>query len=312
MRMKIRPMTVIALLTLLTLAGVATEVWARAGSGGSRGSRSYSPPARPTSPVTPSTPMSPARPAPAAPMNAPRPSMFGGMMGAIGGFMLGGLLGGLLFGGLGAGAGIGMLDILLIAGGVFLLFKFMQARRQQQPEPAYAGAPGWGRTQAPEPMQSAAVAEPSAADLDLDRGLAHIRQMDASFDAASLASDAAETFRTVQAAITARDVRPLVGRIAPELLEQLEGQCAELRQSGQTNRLERIQIERTEVTEAWQERGHDFVTVAIVGTLLDYVVDATGRIVAGSSTVPERFEEYWTFTRSVGARPWQLTAIQTG
>src|SRR4029453_12301742 len=61
-----------------------------------------------------------------------RPSMFGGMMGAIGGFMLGGLLGGLLFGGLGAGAGIGMLDILLIAGGVFLLFKFMQARRQRQ------------------------------------------------------------------------------------------------------------------------------------------------------------------------------------
>jgi predicted lipid-binding transport protein (Tim44 family) len=238
--------------------------------------------------------------------------MFGGMMGAIGGFMLGGLLGGLLFGGLGAGASIGMLDILLIAGGVFLLFKFMQARRQQQPEPAYAGAPGWGRTQAPEPMQSAAVAEPSAADLDLDRGLAHIRQMDASFDAAALASDAAETFRTVQAAITARDVRPLVGRIAPDLLERLEGQCAELRQSGQINRLERIQIERTEVTEAWQERGYDFVTVAIVGTLLDYVVDATGRILAGSSTVPERFAEYWTFTRSVGTRPWQLTAIQTG
>jgi predicted lipid-binding transport protein (Tim44 family) len=238
--------------------------------------------------------------------------MFGGMMGALGGFMLGGLLGGLLFGGLGAGAGIGLLDILLIAGGVFLLFKFMQARRQQQPQPAYAGAPGWARGQAPEPMQYNAVAEPSAADLDLDRGLAHIRQMDASFDAAALASDAAETFQTVQAAITARDVRSLVGRIAPDLLERLERQCAELRQNGQINRLERIQIDRTEVTEAWQERGRDFVTVAIVGTLLDYVVDAAGRIVAGSSTAPERFAEYWTFTRSVGTRPWQLTAIQTG
>jgi predicted lipid-binding transport protein (Tim44 family) len=312
MRMELRPMTVIALLTLLASAGVATEVWARAGSGGSRGSRSSSPPAQPMSPVTPGTPASPPRPAPVAPMNAPRPSMFGGMMGALGGFMLGGLLGGLLFGGLGAGAGIGLLDILLIAGGVFLLFKFMQARRQQQPQPAYAGAPGWARGQAPEPMQYNAVAEPSAADLDLDRGLAHIRQMDASFDAAALASDAAETFRTVQAAITARDVRPLVGRIAPDLLERLEGQCAELRQNGQINRLERIQIDRTEVTEAWQERGRDFVTVAIVGTLLDYVVDATGGIVAGSSTATERFAEYWTFTRAVGTRPWQLTAIQTG
>jgi predicted lipid-binding transport protein (Tim44 family) len=310
--MRLRPLTVIALLSLLMLAGVATDVWARAGSGGSRGSRSYSPPApsRPASPVSPSTPMSPARPTP-APMSAPRPSMFGGMMGAIGGFMLGGLLGGLLFGGLGAGAGIGLLDIVLIGGGLFLLFKLMQSRRQQQ-EPAYAGAPGWSGSQRPEPMQSAAVAEPSAAELDLDRGLAHIRQMDATFDAAALASDAAETFRAVQAAVAARDVRPLTGRIAPDLLAGLERQCEELRQGGQINRLERIQIERTEVTEAWQERGHDFVTVVIVGTLLDYVVDATGRVVAGSSTVPERFEEYWTFTRSVGAQPWQLTAIQAG
>ncbi len=78
--------------------------------------------------------------------------------------------------------------------------------------------------------------------------------------------------------------------------------------------LERLwgNAERTEVTEAWQERGRDFVTVAIVGTLLDYVVDTTGRVVTGSSTVPDRFEDDWTFTRLVGTRPWQLTAIQTG
>jgi predicted lipid-binding transport protein (Tim44 family) len=307
------PLTVIALLTLLMLAGVTADVWARAGSGGSRGSRSYSSPAQPTSPVSPGAPASPARPAPMpAPMSSPRPSMFGGLMGAIGGFMLGGLLGGLLFGGLGAGAGIGLLDILLIGGGLFLLFRLMQARRHQEPQPAYAGASGWSSSQRPEAMPSTVVAEPTAADVDLDRGLAHIRQMDATFDAAALASDAADTFRTVQAAVAARDVRPLAGRIAPELLERLEQQCEELRQGGQFNRLERIQIERTEVTEAWQERGQDFITVAMVGTLLDYVVDTAGRVVGGSSTVPERFQEYWTFTRLVGARPWQLTAIQTG
>ena len=309
--MRLRPLTVIALLTLLTLAAVTTEAWARAGSGGSRGSRSYSPPAQPSSPVSPRTPMSPAPVAP-APMNSPRPSMFGGLMGGIGGFMLGGLLGGLLFGGLGAGAGIGLLDILLVVGGVFLLFKLMQARRQPQPEPAYAGAGGWSGGDRPEPMPSTAVAEPSAADLDLDRGLAHIRQMDASFDAAALASDAAETFRTVQTAVAARDLAPLAGRIEPELLEGLQRQVEELRQRGQINRLERIQIERTEVTEAWQERGRDFVTVQIVGTMLDYVVDTSGRVLDGSSTVPDSFKEYWTFTRPVGARPWQLTAIQNG
>jgi predicted lipid-binding transport protein (Tim44 family) len=238
--------------------------------------------------------------------------MFGGLMGAIGGFMLGGLLGSLLFGGLGAGAGIGLLDILLVVGGVFLLFKFMQARRQSQPQPAYAGAAGWSGSRRPEPMEFSAIAEPSAADLDLDRGLAHIRQMDAGFDAAAMASDAAEMFRSVQNAVAARDLGPLAGRIAPDLLEGVARQVEELKQQGHINRLERIQIERTEVTEAWQERGYDYVTVAIVGTLLDYVVDAAGRVVAGSSTALDRFAEHWTFTRPVGARPWQLTAIQTG
>src|SRR2546426_10417166 len=46
----------------------------------------------------------------------------------------------MLFGG-GFGGGIGLLEILLIGAGLFLLFRFMSARRQQQPTYATAGAP---------------------------------------------------------------------------------------------------------------------------------------------------------------------------
>ena len=67
-----------------------------------------------------------------------------------------------------------------------------------------------------------------------------------------------------------------------------------------------------EVTEAWQECGRDFVTVLLAGSLIDYTVDAAGAVVAGSRTGPERFEEFWTFTRPVGPNTWVLTAIQTG
>ena len=38
---------------------------------------------------------------------------------------------------------------------------------------------------------------------------------------------------------------------------------------------------------------------------------AGGAVVAGSRTSPERFEEFWTFTRPVGPSAWKLTAIQT-
>jgi predicted lipid-binding transport protein (Tim44 family) len=230
------------------------------------------------------------------------------------GFVLGGLLGSLLFGGMGHAASIGLLDVLLIAGGVFLLASLLR-RRRQEPRPAYAypgtAAPGGV---APDEYATAPAGgvTPEAPD-DLERGLRHIRAMDPAFDAAAVAEMAAGAFLEVQRAVTARDVGPLVDRLTPEMRGTLQEQCDRLRAARQTNRLERIRIDRAEVTEAWQEGGWDFVTVLLAGSMLDYTVrDATGEVVAGSSVVPEAFEEYWTFTRPVGPRPWKLAAIQTG
>ncbi len=303
---------VVVLLAVLTLAATSGEAWARAGSGGSRGSRSYSQPARPA-PVSPTSPSTPSR-SPSAPVAspAPRPSPFGGMMGALGGFLIGGMLGGLLFGGLGGGlGGVGLLDLLLIGGGAFLLFRLMRARRQ---EPAYAGAPGYAEGGARSwevPAGGTTVAsQPDVVD-ELERGLSHVRQMDSGFDAAALAADAADVFRAVQHAVSSGDLTSIRAQLAPEMLASIESQCEGLRRAGRANHVERVQIERAEVTEAWQERGQDFVTVLLAGGLIDYTTDAGGGIVAGSRTSPERFEEFWTFTRSVGPNAWKLTAIQT-
>jgi predicted lipid-binding transport protein (Tim44 family) len=318
MRMTPTSRVLVLLVTVLILVGAAGEVWARAGSGGSRGSRSYSSPARPA-PMSPSSPSTPSRSLNApAPAPAPRPSPFGGFMGALGGFMLGGLLGSLLFGGLGgglgSGLGIGLMDLLLIGGGLFLLFRFMRSRRQ---EPAYAGVPGGSAYAGGDqrswsaPAGVATVDERAPVADDLDRGLGHVRQMDPGFDAAALASDAADTFRAVQTAMSAGDLVTVRSRLAPDMLAHLEAQCTTLRRSGHRNHIERIQIERTEVTEAWQERGQDFVTVLLAGSLIDYTVDGRGAVIAGSRTGPERFEEFWTFTRPVGPNAWKLTAIQS-
>jgi predicted lipid-binding transport protein (Tim44 family) len=304
----------VVLMTVLTLAALAGDAWARAGGGGSRGSRSYSSPARPA-PMSPTSPSTPSR-SPAAPVAspAPRPSPFGGIMGALGGFMLGGLLGSLLFGGLGgglgSGLGFGLLDLLLIGGGAFLLFRLMRGRRQ---EPAYAGAYGAAGPRAWEaPAGGGGVATEAPAIDEVERGIGHVRQMDSGFDPAALAADAAEVFRAVQAAVAQRDLATVRARLAPPMLEHLQAQCDALRRAGHHNRVERVQIERAEVTEAWQERGQDFVTVLLAGSLVDYTVDGAGTVVAGSRTGPERFEEFWTFTRPVGPNVWKLTAIQTG
>jgi predicted lipid-binding transport protein (Tim44 family) len=99
--------------------------------------------------------------------------------------------------------------------------------------------------------------------------------------------------------------------LTPEMVTLLQRDCDRLRAERKVNRLENIAVREALVTEAWQESGQDFVTVHFLASLLDYTTDESGaQVVEGSRTEPVKFEEYWTFTRPVGAGPWRLSAIQ--
>jgi predicted lipid-binding transport protein (Tim44 family) len=315
----------IAVVTLALGVVVVSEVgdaWARArggGGGGGRGSRSFSSPSRPSYPTSPTNPTSPSRSVnqPGTPVAPAQPSFFGrGLMGGLAGFALGGLLGSMLFGGLGHGlgyGGLGLMDVLLIGGGLALLVMFLRRRRAEQPQPAYAGMGGTYRS-APEPM-SAPTATVTAAPVetsDVDRGLAHIATMDGSFDPNALIGTARDLFFDVQAALTARDMGRVREKLTPEMYSHLQSQADELRAARRTNRVERVDLRRSELSEAWQESGRDYVTVYFAGSLLDYTVDdATNAVVSGSATERENLEEFWTFTRPVGPGAWRLSAIQS-
>ena len=319
---------VLALSSLLFVA----EASARAGggsSGGSRGSRSYSAPApRSPSQVSPSRPTAPASPVAPAPM-PPQRSGWGGM---LGGLLVGGLIGSLLFGGMGGGlgglgGGIGLMEIVLIGG--LIVFAIMWMRRRQAASsmgtPAYAGgyggsassSGGWqpsggstysGGGSSPTPV---AVLEAPAELNDLDRGVGHIRQMDAQFDPAVFSESATDMFFKIQAAWTNRDMGRVTDLLTPEMRSVLQAQCDKLRTDRRINRLENIAVRQAAVTEGWQEKGQDFVTVYFLASLVDYTTDESGaQVLDGSRTEPVKFEEYWTFARPVGPNPWKLSAIQ--
>ena len=190
-----------------------------------------------------------------------RPSFFGGLMGGIAGFALGGLLGSMLFGGLGHGmgfGGIGMMDILLIGGGLMLLFMFLRRRRAQEPQPAYAGMGGGYRAPAePVPAPTATVTAAPVEVSEVDRGLSHVASMDGTFDASALTSFARETFLDVQAAVTTREMSRVRDKVTPELYSELQAQCDQARAAGRTSRVERVDLRRSEISEAWQESGRD-------------------------------------------------------
>jgi len=304
-------MSGLSLASLLLLDNAT--VWARAGSGGSRGSRSYSSPATPSSPSSPSPVTTPPPSSSQQPMQ--RPGMFGGLMGGIAGFALGGLLGSMLFGGMGGGfgGGVGLLELLLIGGAIFFLFRMLRGRPAVRPEPAYAGAgsaynaggQGWSTAGGGTTLE----VPPSVSDLD--RGIEHIRGMDASFDPDGFVEFAKGAFGDVQGGIVKRDLSGVQDRLTPQEYARLQAQCDQLRGARRTNRIERVRINRAQMTEAWQESGQDWVTVYLSVSMVDYTVDdATGAVVEGSAT-PVDIEEYWTFTRPVGPKPWRLSAIQT-
>jgi predicted lipid-binding transport protein (Tim44 family) len=244
-----------------------------------------------------------------------RPGMFGGLMGGIAGFALGGLLGSMLFGGMGGGfgGGVGLLELVLIGGAIFLVFRMLRGRGETRPEPAYAGAGsyGGGEQRWSTGGGGGAAMEAPATESDLERGIGYIRGMDASFDPVGFAGWAKGTFIDIQAAIVRRDLSAVQDRLTPQEFARLQGQCDQLRGARRTNRIERVQIGSAEVSEAWQEGGQDWVTVYLAVSLVDYTVDdATGAVVEGATT-PVDIQEYWTFTRPVGPKSWRLSAIQT-
>ncbi len=307
----------IACLVVVALAPLllVTDAWARAGSGssgGSRGSRSYSSPARPSqSPATPSQPSSP----PSSFQQPQRSGWGAGLMGGLAGFALGGLLGSMLFGGGmggGLGGGIGLMEILLIGGGLFLLFRMMKNRQAASvPAPSYGQGYGGSQPQAQPQAQMYEAQAVATGPNDLDRGVSFIRQMDSGFDPARFGDTASDIFFRVQAAWIARDLSQASASITPEMAGTLQKDCDRLRNQGRINRLDNIAVRSVTVTEAWQESGQDFVTAHFLASLLDYTVDErSGQVVEGNRTEPVKFEEFWTFVRPVGPNAWRLSAIQ--
>lgn len=321
----VKYLAIATLAVFLSCTAFEMEAWARAGSGksfGSRGSRSMSAPTRPdaSQPSRTTTQQQQQRnqsavtPPAAAPQ---RPGFARTMLTAVAGGFLGAMLfGGIAhaMGGLGGfgGSGIGLIEILLIGGVLFFVYRMFKKKKEQE-NYAYERSGVSGSQQAapvsydiPRAVESQPAYQPS----DVDQGLQYIRQMDGSFDEVRFKEQVTDLFFKVQSAWGNRDLSIAAGVLTDDMRRALQADVDELKNKKQLNRIENIAVRNVELTEAWQESGQDFITVFFTANVLDYTVDeGTGSVVAGSKTDPVRFEEYWTVTRPVGNNPWRLSAI---
>jgi predicted lipid-binding transport protein (Tim44 family) len=318
----VKYLAIATLAVFLSCTAFEMEAWARAGgskSSGSRGSRSMSAPTKPDSsqtsrPTTQQRNQSAVTPPAATPQ---RPSFARTMLTAVAGGFLGAMLfGGIAhaMGGLGGfgGSGIGLIEILLIGGVLFFVYRMFKKKKEQE-NYAYERSGGTGSQQAapvsydaPRAVESQPAYQPS----DVDQGLQNIRQMDGSFDEVRFKEQGTDLFFKIQSAWGNRDLSIAADVLTDEMRRTMQSDVEELKNKKQINRIENIAVRSVELTEAWQESGQDFITVLFTANVLDYTVDEmSGNVVAGSKTDPVKFEEFWTVTRPVGSNPWRLSAI---
>ena len=309
MRRRTRVLAACLAAALAFAPAVASARLGDRGSMGSRGSRTYSaPPVTNTAPGT-AAPMQRSMtpqgaPAPyyqGAPVPQRRPGLFGGspfMSGLMGG-LLGAGIGGLLFGG-GAFGGMSgfagflglLLQIFLLVVVVRFLFRLFTRRSQ----PALAGGPNiFARS--PEPGMDGAAAGGSL------RGGSPVQIGPADF------TQFEQLLKAMQAAWSAQDLNALRGMASPEMISYFADQLAGHASRGLRNTVTDVKLEQGDLSEAWNENGRDYATVAMRFSMIDVTRDATGRVVEGDPNRRTEATELWTFMRAGGGQ-WILTAIQ--
>ena len=250
----------------------------------------------------------------AAPSKSPTQQNNSSFGKGLAGGLLGGALGSLLFGSMfGYGGGMGLLPLLLLAGGAYFLYRKITAGARSQGHQTYGGFPG---QPGPPPSMNTDVMRdtpppPPGSPVTLEAGFAEIRRTDPGFDPAYFKEVASDVFFQVQAGWMRRDLDSYRHLLGDTLAEEYGAHFARMREQGVINKLESIAIRNVEICAAGSTGSEDFVTVLFTANLLDYTVnETTGDLVEGSMTSPVKFAEEWTWARPVRTDNWRLEGIE--
>lgn len=238
--------------------------------------------------------------------------LFGGMGGMLGGLLAGGLIGSLLFGG-GMGGGMGgMLDLLLLAGLLYLGFKFFARRRAA----ASASANAAGTSQTPYNTAYQSTPPPGQGGFDWaslgggagaqdaqqpsDQAVENSGfgvQVPAGFDQEEFLQGAKAAYARLNAAWDKRDINDIANFSTPAMLDQLREQMEQDPEPTQTE----IMLVNASLVEVQTVDKEQMASVYFNVLLRE----------DPKQSAPTEIREVWHFVRPAsGSGNWKLDGIQ--
>jgi hypothetical protein len=221
----------------------------------------------------------------------------------LGGAFLGSWIGSMLFPHWGYGFGFGhvfgsLFSWIFIIFGLSMLFRLFRRGHAPLTMPPLGGMPFGGSATG----YGAGYGAPAAASRDITVSATDY----AAFEA---------ILKAVQQAWSQRDLRALSHYATPEMLSYFSEDLAGNTSQGVENHVERVELIKGDVREAWDEGRLQYATCLLHWRALDYTVRSDrkqgepGWLVEGDSQRPSEAQELWTFVRSSGGH-WLLSAIQ--
>ena len=242
------------------------------------------------------------------------------MKGLAGG-IAGGFLGSMLFGGVShgmgmgggvGGSGFGLIEILLVGGLIYFLYRMFLRQRSAASSVPHGQAANsrefFNDDNQPHGLHE--NAEMSSSDPITD-GINRIRISDPDFDPEVFKEIAQDVFFKIQACWMHRDISAVKTLLGEQLYMQYEQELAEMKQKKLINRLENISVRKVDILDVGvTEANEEFITILFTANLLDYTIDeSSGKIVDGQQTEPVKFAEKWTFARALGVSNWRLEGV---
>ncbi|WP_135081302.1 Tim44/TimA family putative adaptor protein [Terasakiella sp. SH-1] len=167
-----------------------------------------------------------------------------------------------------------------------------------------------------EPVQNEQVAE----DINeiepvgpVQRALADIMAVDASFDQHGFVDGARVAFEMIITAFAENDRETLKNLLTPDVYSNFESALEARVAAGETLETTLVGVNSLEITDAVLEENVAEVTVRIVSEQVNVTKDSDGEVVDGDSNYIDTITDIWTFERDIASSSpnWFLKATST-